>query len=391
MNASLVSLALLAVVAPPPEKPLRLIETPNTRLFVRTIPDGARIILDGKEVGQSDGLFLVSPGIRKITVELDGYYSEGRPVRVRDGWITRVELALRRQPKASRPPPESPESPKPDSDRGLKAAAAYVAEADVPPPVRGAMLTVLRQHPSETRWSGRSGATMFAVAVKSLPTGEIRQRATPALLELTHMLAVYELVKAKSLLDRYAATGLTDATTLRQAVEKAAGKLDVAGNAKGVTNQTTVHGSFAVAYVIADESALTAHLFQPVELEKVQVAYRDVMHGQARELMVASNWEDALLLWRHLHEQELVSQGLYLDAARCFKELARKEDAIRVLTEAIDTFGQAGTPEFLEQAGDIAMEMETDSAQLLAEKVYQMAIDALRETISDARPPNDGG
>jgi len=35
---------------------------------------------------------------------------------------------------------------------------------------------------------------------------------------------------------------------------------------------------------IADESALSAHLLQPVELGRVQAAYRDVMHAQARDL-----------------------------------------------------------------------------------------------------------
>ena len=91
--------------------------------------------------------------------------------------------------------------------------------------MRDAMLTVLRQHPGETRWSGRSGSNLFAIAVKRLPSEQIRQQAGPALLNLTHMLAVQELLKAKSLLDRYAESGLTDATTLRQAVVAGGGQL----------------------------------------------------------------------------------------------------------------------------------------------------------------------
>ena len=91
------------------------------------------------------------------------------------------------------------------------------------------MLTVLRQHPTETRWSGRDGETLFALAVKPLPKGQTRQRATGVFLELVQMLSVQELLKAKSLLDRYAATGLSDATTLRQAVENAAGELQITG------------------------------------------------------------------------------------------------------------------------------------------------------------------
>ena len=51
------------------------------------------------------------------------------------------------------------------------------------------------------------------------------------MLNLTGMLAFQELLKAKCLLDRYAAAGLTDATTLQRAVTEAAGTLRVEGNA----------------------------------------------------------------------------------------------------------------------------------------------------------------
>lgn len=397
MNTVLPLLAVLILQA----APVKTEETPTTRLFVRTVPKGATIILDGKPLGTSDGLFLVPPGVHKITVEFDGYYPEVEKVDVPAQWITRVEFVLKQQSEPPKQPPNDQGKSRPDekppdgepapradanSDAGSKRAGAYLARADVPEPVRSAMLTVLRQHPTQTRWSGRSGAMLFAVAAKSLPGGQIRQRAVPALLELTHMLAVHEVLKAKSLLDRYAATGLTDATTLREAVDEAAGQLRVSGEVKGVIHQTAVEGDFAVGYVIAEESALTAYLLQPVELEKVQVAYRDVMHRQARELMERSNWEDALLLWQHLHERKLVSQKLYLDAAGCFRQLGQDEDAVRVLTEAIDAFGQEGSPEFFEQAGDMALAIETEPAEALAEKAYRIASERLFETISQAQP-----
>ena len=108
------------------------------------------------------------------------------------------------------------------------------------------------------------------------------------MLELTHMRAVHELLTAKSLLDRYATLGLTDATTLRQAVVEAAGKLHVVGKANTVTHQAATEGNLAISYAMADEAALTAQLLQPDEVEKVRIAYRDVMHRQARELMKAA-------------------------------------------------------------------------------------------------------
>ncbi len=59
-----------------------------------------------------------------------------------------------------------------------------------------------------------------------------------------------------------------------------------------------------------------------------------------------------------------------------------------VLGEAIDTFGPQATADFLEQAGDVALGIQTDSAQKMAEKAYRAASDRLKETISqpEAQP-----
>ena len=260
--------------------------------------------------------------------------------------------------------------------------STYLRRTTLSEPVRTAMLTVVRQHPTETRWAGRKGTTLFGIAAKRLPKEQAGQRAVSAMLELTHMWAVHELLTAKSLLDRYAALGLTDATTLRQAVVEAAGKLQVTGKARAVTHESSTEGNLAISYAIADEAALTAQLLQPDEIEKVRLAYRDVMHRQARELMQRSDWKDALLLWQHLHKRQLVSQQLYLDAAQCFKQLNQVPDMLRILTEAIDAFGKHATPGFLEKAGDMALAVESQPAQALAERAYRMASAELKESIS---------
>lgn len=69
-------------------------ETPSTRLYIRTVPQGAEIAVDGKSLGRSDELFLVPPGVRNVTVELEGYTRAVRQVEVRDGWIERVTVRL---------------------------------------------------------------------------------------------------------------------------------------------------------------------------------------------------------------------------------------------------------------------------------------------------------
>ena len=102
--------------------------------------------------------------------------------------------------------------------------------------------------------------------------------------------------------------------------------------------------------------------------------------------MARQQWNEALVLWLHLHQRKLVSQKLYLDAAQCFKELGQAQDVVRVLTEAIDAFGEQATAEFLEAAGDMALDVQTEPAQALAEKAYRAATSKLLNTFSVPEP-----
>ncbi len=93
MNAALFALVLSTVFAPPATTSAER----STRIYVRTTPPGASIVLDGKELGRSDGLFLVPPGVRTITLEMDGYDPHGETLDVKEGWITRVEVRMVRK------------------------------------------------------------------------------------------------------------------------------------------------------------------------------------------------------------------------------------------------------------------------------------------------------
>jgi tetratricopeptide (TPR) repeat protein len=359
-------------------------DPPLTKLYIKTVPIGARVFLDGKEIGHSDDLFVVGPGTHTIRVQLDGYATQEKDVQVPSERITRLEVEFSKVPVASTVPSAGAE------DAGI-AAAAYLRKTEVSEAVRKAMLTVLRQHPDENRWSGQAGNILFGIAAKSIPTSAAGQQAVPALLSLTHMLAVQELLKAKSMRDRYVESGLTDSTTLAQAVVEASGKLRVVGTVKTLKHQAAVRDGFAIGYVLADEQDLTAQLFQAAELEKVKIAYRDLMHTQARNLMKQGNYTDAILLWRHLHSRKLVSQSLYLDAAKCFHALKQNDDAVRILSEAIEAFGQRAPSEFFEQAGDIAMSIDSPSAQKLAEDAYKRASAKLMTLVSPtSQPAKDG-
>lgn len=91
-KTTLVLLGLLAVGGVPSS-------SLPTRLYVRTFPPGAKVLLDGKLLGTSDGLFVVSPGPARIAAELDGHKRETRQIEIQPGQITRVEMQLPRQPK----------------------------------------------------------------------------------------------------------------------------------------------------------------------------------------------------------------------------------------------------------------------------------------------------
>ncbi len=70
---------------------------PKTQLYVKTVPSGATVILDGKELGKSDGLFSIRPGDHRLVLRLAGYVEERRPIKAAEGEITRVEVELKTQ------------------------------------------------------------------------------------------------------------------------------------------------------------------------------------------------------------------------------------------------------------------------------------------------------
>lgn len=82
--------------APPPTPPasptVETAATPKTRLYVKTLPPGATVTLDGRPLGPSDGLFIVPAGTGKVSVQFDGAAPQVQEVEIADGLITRVEF-----------------------------------------------------------------------------------------------------------------------------------------------------------------------------------------------------------------------------------------------------------------------------------------------------------
>jgi hypothetical protein len=68
---------------------------PSTQLYVKTVPAGAEVKLDGTTLGTSNGLFDVSAGSHKLSLEMEDYVTDQRTIEVRQGEITRVETTLK--------------------------------------------------------------------------------------------------------------------------------------------------------------------------------------------------------------------------------------------------------------------------------------------------------
>lgn len=83
-------------------------DEPTTELYVRTVPGGAKVFLDGKEVGVTPGLFKAEPGTAKIVVKLEGCDPIEKEVEIHAARITRVELEFKGAQSAKAV--ESPES-----------------------------------------------------------------------------------------------------------------------------------------------------------------------------------------------------------------------------------------------------------------------------------------
>ena len=205
--------------------------SPPTRLYVRTVPPGAKVSWKGKLLGKSDAIFSVVPGTQTVLVELDGYLPEERRVEIRAEEVTRVELQLKRRPETAgqtgTPTRQGRQSRCREERRccleGGKrilgrrrfACAGSRRDAHGPSPAPNGKAVVGTRGYNDVRHRRETIAR----------ADRFGNSAVPAMLNLTGMLAFQELLKAKSLLDRYAAIGLTDATTLQRAVMEAAGKL----------------------------------------------------------------------------------------------------------------------------------------------------------------------
>ena len=93
MNALLFVAAMFALGA----EDVQTTQQAATQLYVKTVPPGATVIVDGKTVGKSNGLFDVAPGAHKLALQIEGYKPEERSIEATEDEITRIKVSLSKQ------------------------------------------------------------------------------------------------------------------------------------------------------------------------------------------------------------------------------------------------------------------------------------------------------
>jgi tetratricopeptide (TPR) repeat protein len=198
MNATIYCWILSALVGPE----VHTARQPETYLYVRTVPQGATITVDGKPVGTSNILLPISPGQHEIMVELAGYLSEDRQATAAAGKIARVELILRKAGEAT--------VPKPPPDQASKPPSKTLAERrpEAPPGERQEIARLIKEAVSQAE-AGDVGAAQETL-------GKARQIATKNTDEFLKDWMFAELAKAHAQMKDYAGA-VTSVLLIRQA------------------------------------------------------------------------------------------------------------------------------------------------------------------------------
>jgi hypothetical protein len=72
-------------------------EKRDTLIYIRSTPPGAKVFVNGHELGKTDGLFPVEAGVATVILELEGHGRAREQVRIPANGITRIVIELKPQ------------------------------------------------------------------------------------------------------------------------------------------------------------------------------------------------------------------------------------------------------------------------------------------------------
>ena len=264
--------------------------------------------------------------------------------------------------------------------------AGWLRKTLVSDEIRDAVFARLDESPQAGSWSVCCGPRLYGIALRPLSMGKGCERTVPAMLHLTRAVAVQELVLSKAIASQFVAFGLRDGSALHEALIRYSGQVSVISRIRGMEHLTATANALAMALVVADESAVTAELTKPQSLGDIRSVYRDVLHERIRGLIAQHDWQPAISTWEHLASQSLTTANLCLDAARCYGGADKSADALWTLDQMLDLFGETASSETLEEAGDLALDLECESAKRLATRAYVAASQRLLHQVVPPEP-----
>lgn len=247
--------------------------------------------------------------------------------------------------------------------------AKFLANAPIPEGLRDAMQAAVKSQPDASRWSGEYEGQLFAVVAAPVPKDK---RFRVSTLQRLEVLAKYELLLTKAVLDTCREAKLDDLPAIKNALRKTQGTLDLTGKSQGVLWKTQVVGQTCAAYAYADAAQLKANLKTAKNLAAVQENYREEIHGRMKEQMETKQWGEAVTSWEHLHQRHFLSPALHLDAAGSYVKLGQKSEAKIVLDEAAKNYISTSDDEFYEKLGDLYLEVQDEAS---ATKMFDHALE----------------
>jgi hypothetical protein len=141
--------AVLCVAADPPETG----KSRDTLIYARTEPPGAKVFVNGKELGTTPGLFPADAGVVTIILQLEGHGQVKKEIRIPAHEITRIEIELkpRTHPPASQPgQAQTPEATIP----AIVSTTPPVAAQDVDPAITELRVTFSEPMAEGFSWTG---------------------------------------------------------------------------------------------------------------------------------------------------------------------------------------------------------------------------------------------
>jgi tetratricopeptide (TPR) repeat protein len=148
------------------------------------------------------------------------------------------------------------------------------------------------------------------------------------------------------------------------------------GRIQGAQSASDIVDGWAISLVwLSPETANAVRSAFPPE-DDLHNGYNEFLYERAKRMFDAGRYNDALPIFKHIHDLKWANVGLYLDASECFLRVGDAGEARKLLAELIETLAPEMGSDDLARAGRLFREAGDRGAALIA---FQTARLRLRE------------